>query len=48
MENLNIFEIKKKIKLLSKDINKNYWELLDLYKKLVTNYYYNKKTDEDL
>jgi hypothetical protein len=48
MENLNIFEIKKKIKLLSKDINKNYWELLDLYKKLITHYYYNKKTDEDL
>lgn len=48
MENLNIFEIKKKIKLLSKNLNKNYWELSDLYKKLVTYYYYNKKTDEDL
>ena len=48
MENLNIFEIKKKIKLLSKDINKNYWELLDIYKSLITNYYYIKKTDEDL
>lgn len=48
MENLNIFEIKKKIKLLSKNTKQNYWELLDLYKKMVTYYYYNKKTDEDL
>lgn len=48
MENLNIFILKKKIKLLSNDVNKNYWELLNLYKNLVTYYYYNKKTDEDL
>lgn len=48
MENLNIFEIKKKIKVLSKDITKNYFELLNVYKQLITFYYYNKKTDEDL
>jgi hypothetical protein len=45
MENLNIFELKKKIKLLSNDVNKNYYELLDIYKKLITYYYYIKKTD---
>jgi len=48
MENLNLSKIKKKIKHLSKDIDKNYWELLDLYKKLVTHYYYHIKTDEDI
>jgi hypothetical protein len=48
MENLNIFELKKKIKLLSKDVNKNYYELLDIYKKLITYYYYIKKTDNDI
>jgi hypothetical protein len=47
MENLNIFEIKKRIKILSKDVKKNYYELLDIYKKLITFYFYNKKTDED-
>jgi hypothetical protein len=42
MENLNIKKIKKKIKYLSKDLKSNYFELLDLYKKLITYYYYNK------
>ncbi len=45
MENLNIFEIKKKFKDLSKDPNKNYNELLSLYQKLVVYYFYLKKTD---
>ena len=48
MENINIDEINKKIKHLSKDTKSNYWELLDIYKKLITHYYYIKKTDEDL
>ena len=48
MENLNISKIKKKFKYLSKNPENNYFELLDLYKKLITWYYYNKKTDEEL
>jgi hypothetical protein len=39
MENLNIYKIKKKIKKLSKNLDKNYFELLDLYKKLIIHYY---------
>jgi hypothetical protein len=46
MENLNIFEIKKKIKVLSKDIKNNYYELLDVYKKLVDYYYHLKYSDD--
>lgn len=45
MENLNIFEIKKKFKDLSKDPSRNYDELLSLYQKLVVYYFYLKKTD---
>ena len=45
MENLNIEEIKKKIKLLSKNSKKNYNEILSLYQKMVVHYYYLKKTD---
>ncbi len=48
MENINLREIKKKIKYLSKDLKNNYYELLDLYKKLITWYYYTKSTDFDL
>lgn len=48
MENFNFDQIKKKIKYLSKDLNNNYYELLDLYKQLIIDYYWNKKTDEDL
>ena len=46
MENLNLSEIKKKFKDLSKNPNKNYYEILSLYQKLVVYYFYLKKTDE--
>lgn len=39
MENLNFFKIKKKIKKLSKNLDDNYFELLDIYKKLIIHYY---------
>jgi len=48
MENINLSEIKKKFKDLSKNSKKNYNEILSLYQKLVVYYYYLKKTDEDL
>jgi hypothetical protein len=48
MEKKKIKELKKKIKLLSEDLDKNYWELLDIYKTLITEYYLLKKTDENL
>ena len=48
MENININEIKNKIKVLSKNSKKNYHEILNLYQKLVVHYYYLKKTDFDL
>lgn len=46
MENLNIIEIKKKFKDLSKNPKKNYHELLSLYQKTVVYYFYLKKTEE--
>ena len=46
MENLNIIEIKKKFKDLSKNPKKNYHELLSLYQKMVVHYFYLKKTEE--
>jgi hypothetical protein len=46
MENINLIELKKKFKYLSKNPKKNYNELLSLYQKLVVYYYYLKKTDE--
>jgi len=46
MENLNIIEIKKKFKDLSKNPKKNYNEILSLYQKIVVYYFYLKKTDE--
>jgi len=46
MENLNIIEIKKKFKDLSKNPKKNYNELLSLYQKIIVYYFYLKKTDE--
>jgi uncharacterized protein YfbU (UPF0304 family) len=45
MENINLSEIKKKFKDLSKNSKKNYNEILSLYQKLVVYYYYLKKTD---
>jgi hypothetical protein len=46
MENLNIIEIKKKFKYLSKNPKKNYNEILSLYQKIVVYYFYLKKSDE--
>ena len=46
MENLNIIEIKKKFKYLSKNPKKNYNELISLYQKIVVYYFYLKKSDE--
>ena len=46
MENLNIIEIKKKFKDLSKNPKKNYYELLSLYQKIVVYYFYLKKSEE--
>jgi hypothetical protein len=43
MENLNL--IKKKIKYLSKNLNKNYFELLNIYKSLIVDYYSLKKNE---
>ena len=37
MENLK--KLNKKIKKLSKNLDENYFELLDLYKKLIIQYY---------
>jgi len=47
MENLNLKKIKKKIKLLSKNLDTNYYELLNIYKSLVVEYYSVKKADYD-
>jgi hypothetical protein len=48
MENLNIIDIKKKIKDFSKNPKKNYNELVLLYQNLVVYYFYLKKTDNIL
>ena len=48
MENINISELKKKFKVLSKNPKKNYNEILSIYQKILVYYYYLKKTDEDL
>ena len=48
MENLNIFQIKNKIKILSRNSKKNYHEILSLYQKIVVYYFYLKKTDSEL
>jgi hypothetical protein len=48
MENINLSEIKKNFKDLSKNPKKNYSQILTLYQKLVVYYFYLKKTDEDL
>ena len=48
MENINLFEIKKKFKDLSKNPKKNYNEILSLYQKLIVYYFYLKKTDNEL
>ena len=39
----DIIKIKKKIKKLSKNLDKNYYEILNIYKELIVEYYeYNK------
>jgi hypothetical protein len=35
----NIFKIRKKIKKLSKNLDKNYYEILNIYKELIVEYY---------
>lgn len=45
MENINIDELKKRIKDLSKNPKKNYNELLSIYQKIVVHYFYLKKTE---
>jgi len=47
IENINIYKIKKKIKYLSKDLDNNYYELLNIYKNLVVYYYYLKRENEE-
>ena len=42
---LKINKIKQKIKLLSEDTNKNYYELLNIYKDLIMYYYSLKYTN---
>jgi hypothetical protein len=48
MENINLNDIKKKFKDLSKDSKANYHELLALYQKIVVYYFYLKKTDDTI
>lgn len=45
MENFNLNEIKKKFKVLSKNPQKNYHEIVALYQQLVVYYFYLKKSD---
>jgi hypothetical protein len=47
MENINITDLKKRIKELSKNPKKNYHEILAIYQKIVVHYYYLKKSEED-
>jgi hypothetical protein len=35
----NITEIRKKIQILSKKLDKNYYEILNIYKELIVEYY---------
>lgn len=35
-------DIKQKINLLSKNLNKNYYEILTIYQKLIVEHYYKK------
>ncbi len=39
----NLREIRKKLKKLSKNLNKNYYEILNIYKDLIVQYYQNKE-----
>ena len=44
----DIIAIKNEINYLKKDVNKNYEKLLNIYLRLVIEYLYMKKTDEDI
>jgi hypothetical protein len=35
----NIIKIRKKLKKLSKNLDKNYYEILNIYKELIVEYY---------
>jgi len=37
----NIREIRKKLKKLSKNLDKNYYEIVNIYKELIIEYYQN-------
>tara|TARA_E500000178_G_C16731175_1_gene621659 strand:- start:7 stop:147 length:141 start_codon:yes stop_codon:yes gene_type:complete len=43
-----ISELKKEINSLKNDVPKNYEKLLNIYLRLIVEYYYMEKTDEDL
>ena len=44
----DITEIRNEINYLRKDVRKNYEKLLNIYLRLVIEYLYMKKTDEDI
>lgn len=43
----NIYEIRQKLKVLSRDLDKNYYEILNIYKELIVKYYENKKLNNN-
>lgn len=46
MENLNLKNLEKKYNELSKNLNENYYELLNIYKNLVVIYYKERSKNE--
>ena len=44
----DIKEIYKQIDVLKKDVPKNYDQILNIYLRLIIEYYHMKKTDEDI
>jgi hypothetical protein len=44
----DIKDISSQISTLKKDLNKNYDKLLNIYLRLIIEYYHTQKTDEDL
>lgn len=44
----DIKDISSQILTLKKDLNKNYDKLLNIYLRLIIEYYHTQKTDEDL
>jgi len=47
MENINIFKLKKKIKLFLKNPKLNYNNLILIYQQLIVYYFYLKSIDDD-